>query len=263
MMGGVASDAVSALRRERSELLTFCRDLDETQWQTPSAAPGWRVQDVVAHMGSVCRALFGPDALELMRTQNIERSNDTLVERRRDWPPSRVLAEYERWSRVVIRVLGAATRTPIARIPIPMGDLGRYTSIQLLGAMVFDTHTHLRHDIAPVLGRNAPGTDADRMAVVLTWMLAVLDNQFRATRPAWLDRPVSLQLSGPGGGRWTVHPDGRVLPGAGEGAAARVDGVAAQFPEWGTQRVRWRERDVTIDGDIGYGEQFLDAVNII
>ncbi len=35
-------------------------------------------QDVVAHMGSAYRALFGPAALELMRSNDIERTNDVL-----------------------------------------------------------------------------------------------------------------------------------------------------------------------------------------
>lgn len=259
----VANDAVSALRDERSELLRFCRDLDDAEWQSPSAAAGWRVQDVVAHMGSACHALFGPAALELMRSNDIERSNDVLVEKRRDWPPSRGLAEYERWSQVVLRVMGAVSRTPLVRAPMRLAELGRFTTGQLLCAIVFDTHTHLRHDIVPALGKPAPGTDANRMAVVLEWMMAVLSNQLRASGPAWLDRPVSISLSGPGGGCWVVRPDGTVAPGSPAGTAAQIDGAAIEFPEWATQRAGWRDRDVTVGGDSEYGERFLDAVNIV
>ena len=49
-------------------------------------------------MGSAYRALVGPAALELMRSNDIERTNDALVDQRRDWLPTRVIAEYERWS---------------------------------------------------------------------------------------------------------------------------------------------------------------------
>jgi uncharacterized protein (TIGR03083 family) len=259
----VTNDAVSALRDERSELLRFCRELDESEWQTPSAAAGWRVQDVVAHMASACHALFGPEVLELIRSKDIERSNDVLVDKRRDWPPSRVLAEYERWSQVVLRVMGAVSRTPLVRVPMRLAELGRFETGQLLGAIVFDTHTHLRHDIAPALGRTVPSTDANRMAVVLEWMMAVLSNQLRAARPTWLDRPVSITLSGPGGGCWVVHPDGTVAPGSPEGAAAQIDGAAIEFPEWATQRAGWRDRDVTVGGDSEYGERFLDAMNVV
>ena len=256
-------DPVGALRLERSELLTFCRDLSDSDWQTPSAASGWRVQDVVAHMGSAYRALFGPAALELMRSKDIERTNDVLVDQRREWRPSRVIAEYERWSQVMLRLMSPVSRTPVARAPMRLAELGRFRVGQLLCAIVFDTHTHLRHDIAPALGRTVPDTDANRMAVVLEWMMAVLSNQLRASRPEWLDRPVSIRLSGPGGGCWVVRPDGSIAPGSPDDNAAQIDSPAIEFPEWGTQRASWRAREVRVGGDADYGARFLDAVNVV
>ncbi len=226
----MTTDPVGALRRERSELLTFCRDLCDADWQTPSAAAGWRVQDVVAHMGSGYRALFGPAALELMRSNDIERTNDVFVDQRRDWAPSRVIAEYERWSQVMVHLMGPVSRTPMARAPIRMAELGRFRV---------------------------------RMAVVLEWMMAVLSNQLRAARLGWLDRPVSITLSGAGGGCWVVHPDGAVAPGSPDGTAAQIAGPAIEFPEWGTQRASWRAREVTVGGDADYGARFLDAVNVV
>jgi uncharacterized protein (TIGR03083 family) len=259
----VATDPVGALRRERLELLRLCHDLADAEWQTQSAAAGWRVQDVVAHMGSAYRALFGPAALELMRSNDIERSNDVLVDRRRNWPPSRVLAEYEGWSQVMLRLMGPVSRTPLARAPMRLAELGRFRVGQLLCAIVFDTHTHLRHDIAPALGRSVPATDANRMAVVLEWMMAVLSNQLRAARPEWLDRPVSITLSGPGGGCWVVRADRGIQFGSPADTAAQIDAVALEFPEWGTQRASWRDREVTVGGDADYGARFLDAVNVV
>jgi uncharacterized protein (TIGR03083 family) len=262
--GDVTTDRVLALRQERAGVLALCRDLDDAEWQMPSAAPGWRVQDVVAHMGSGCHAFFGgPGALEIMRSKDIEHANDMLVDQRQEWPASRILAEYERWSRRFIGVFGPLSRTPLGRVRMPLAELGRFPLTQFLSALVFDTHTHLRHDIAPALGRPAPGTDANRMAVVLEWMLAVLNNQLRAARPVWLDRPVSITLSGDGGGRWVVRPDGSIIPGSCDGATTQIAGLAIDFPGWGTQRVGWRERDVTIGGDTEYGTRFLDAVNVV
>jgi uncharacterized protein (TIGR03083 family) len=259
----VAHDPVGALRRERSELLRFCADLSLADWQTPSAADGWRVQDVVAHMGSSCHVLFSPAALQFLRTKDIERTNDVMVDQRRDWSGSETLAEYERWSRWVLRLMGPIARSPLARIRTQLAELGTFRASQLLCAIVFDTHTHLRHDIAPALGRPVPDTDSDRMAVVLEWMMAVLGNQLRAARHEWLDRPVSIRLSGPGGGCWVVRPDGGIDFGSPAGSAAQIDGAALEFPEWGTQRVSWRDRDVRIGGDADYGARFLDAVNVV
>src|SRR4029077_4041375 len=133
----------------------------DEDWQRQSAAAGWRVQDVVANMGSAYRALVGPAALELMRSNDIERTNDALVDQRRDWLPTRVIAEYERWSQVMLRLIGPVSRTPLARAPMRLAELGRFRVSQLLCAIVFDTHTDLRHDIAPALGRAVPDSDAE------------------------------------------------------------------------------------------------------
>jgi uncharacterized protein (TIGR03083 family) len=256
-------DRVSALKNERAELLKLCRGLDAAEWQAPSAAAGWRVQDVVAHLGSAFHALFGAAALQLMRSNDIERTNDVFVDERRDWTPVQVLAEYEPWSQRVIRLMSLVSRTPLARAPIPLGELGRFPVGLFAGALVFDHHAHLRHDITPALGRPAPGTDANRMAVILEWMLAVLGNQLRAARPGWLDRAVSLTFTGPGGASWVVHPGGAVTSGPAAGSAAQITASALEFPEWGTARAAWRERDVTITGDTEYGTRFLDAVNVV
>jgi uncharacterized protein (TIGR03083 family) len=259
----VTVDRVGALRAERAELLTLCRDLAAEEWSSPSAAPGWRVQDVVAHMGSGFHAMFSPGAQKAMRGLDIERANDVLVDQRRTWTPAETLAEYERWGPRFAGVVGFAARTPLGRLQMPLSELGHFPVSNILSAIVFDHHTHLRYDIAPALGRQAPETDAGRMAVVLEWMMAVLANQLRIADYAWLDRPVAISLSGPGGDRWVFGPDGRADVGSSAAVAAEVEGVATDFPQWGTRRVGWRQREVAISGDIEYGTTFLDAMNVV
>jgi uncharacterized protein (TIGR03083 family) len=257
-------DRIGALREERAALLGLCRDLDDAEWQTPSAAKGWRVQDVVAHMGSGFHGVFTPAALTMMRSKDIERTNDVLVDERRGWPPAQTLAEYERWSNRVIGVAAAVSHTPLAAVRLRLGELGRFPFRLLFGsAFVFDHHTHLRHDIVTALGRPMPGTDANRMAVVLEWMFAVLSNQLRADRPAWLTQQVAITLDGPGGGSWLVHPDGRVTPGAVDAAVAQIAGAALAFPVWGTRRADWRACGVRVSGDSEYGSRFLDELHVV
>ena len=101
------------------------------------------------------------------------------------------------------------------------------------------------------------------MSVVLDWMMAVAGNQLRQPRPAWLDRPLSISLTGPGGGCWTVNADGSVKPGRAFNAAAQIEGTVLEFPEWGTKRADWRDRRVSLRGDTDYGARFLDALNVV
>src|SRR5882757_2049588 len=117
----VSLDRAGALRREHAEIVRFCRQLGDEEWRAPSAAPGWRVQDVVAHLGGSCPAIFTPTSLKLLASKDIERTNDELVARRRDWAPARILAEFEQWGRRLATLAGGLSRTPVAALPLPLG----------------------------------------------------------------------------------------------------------------------------------------------
>jgi uncharacterized protein (TIGR03083 family) len=253
----------AALRRQSADVIRFCRDLGEDEWGRASAAQGWRIKDVIAHLAASCHAIFTPASVTLLFSKNIERTNDFYVDQRRDWGPDRVLAEFERWSRRLAALSGALSRTPARNLRLPLGELGKFPAEVLLGsAVVFDQHTHLRYDLAPALDRPTPRIDEERTAVVLEWMLAVLSNQLGKAGPPWLDRSISLTLTGPGGGSWVVASDGRIERGAPDGAVAIV-GQAEDFPGWGTGRTPWREADIKLTGDEDYGVRFLDALNIV
>jgi len=244
-------------------MLSFCGFLDDAEWCTSSAAVGWRIQDVVAHLGSACHALFTPAALSLLRSSDIERSNDVMVDARRSWLPVEVFAEFERCSAWVVRLSTITAVLPLGRVRLPLAELGRFPVPLLVGsAMVFDQHTHLRFDMAPALNRDAPPSDANRMGVVIEWMLAVLGNQVASASPEWMDRPVSLRLHGPGGGTWTIDRRG-VANGTGPAGVAVIDAAAEQFPCWGTRRSSWRDHDIVISGDAEYSEAFLDGINVV
>ena len=256
-------DRGAAFKAERAELLAFCATLAPADWRMNSRAEGWCIQDVVAHLGAGCHAPFSPSAGKILRSNDIERANDVMVDSRRDRSSADVLAEYRRWSRIFGATLTTVGRTPLGGLRVSLADLGKFPARLMLGAWVFDHHTHLRHDMAPALGRAVPGTDANRMAVVLEWMMAVLSNQLRAQPLPFLDRPLAITLTGTGGGTWRIAPDGSVAAGPAEPSAAQITGVAAEFPEWGTRRAGWRDRDVHIAGDRNHAEAFLDAVDIV
>lgn len=99
------------------------------------------------------------------------------------------------------------------------------------------------------------------MAVSLEWMLAVLAQHGGAQR-TWMDRSVTVRLTGPGGGVWTLAPaaHGRLKVTAGSGhTAATITGSAADFSSRATARTPWRVHDLTISGDRDYATRFLTA----
>lgn len=247
-------------------MLSYCSDLDERDWEAESCASGWRVKDVVAHLGASCRVLASPKALGVLRSKDSEAYNEILVDERRTWPAARVLAEFERWSKVTIVVMGLASRRPGGTARVPLGNLGSYPIWMLPSTLVFDWHTHLHHDIVPVIGKPAPAITSGQLVATVEWMLAGLEQMNRRDM-GWVDRPLRLELTGDGGGCWDVAPagDGLLTVSAVhlEERAAHIAGTARDFPLWATTRMPWREAGLTINGDRVYAARFLDTVNII
>ena len=157
---------------------------------------------------------------------------------------------------------------PLAETMLPMGDLGTHPMSMLASTFCFDAYCHLRNDI---LGPRARSTGPSRRATprgsgaTLEWMLAGLPWMSQEAL-TFVDRPVVLRLTGPGGGTWTIAPggeDGRVhvTEGAAPDAAATITSDAHDFVAWATHRRQWSEC-VEIEGDEPYASTVLDAIHI-
>src|SRR4029077_6547485 len=107
---------------------------------------------------------------------------------------------------------------------------------------LFDNYCHLRNDILKPNGpidRPEPPRDEQRVAPTLEWMLAGL--RWMCTKQlGFVKKPIALELTGVGGGTWSIGPggdDGRVLvtEGASSDAAATVRPHSHTLVFWGTQ----------------------------
>ncbi len=262
----MAHDRILALKAQRRDVLDYCADLTDEQWNTPSRAAGWRVRDVIAHMGASCRVLFGPSVIQVIQSKDIEHTNENLVDPRRDWATGRVLADFARWSHVAARAFEVVARGPLGKITLPLGAIGRYPARVLPCALVFDWHTHLHYDVVPALGKPAPPTDERRLQATLEWMLAGME-QMNQAQMRWVDRPITLTLTGLAGGSWQIRPSGNgrlsVTPSSNTDSAARIEGESVDFPAWATNRTGWLDSGLAVTGDRDYAARFLDALNII
>ena len=259
------STHLAALRSERRTVLDFCRDLTEADWAAPSRAPGWSVKDVVGHLGGEMKALVTPAMVGALLTSDIERYNDREVAKGRDRAANEVLEDFEKWSTRAISALGVLTGPVVNRTRLRIGELGWFPLRVAPAIFVFDWHTHLRHDVAPAIGKPPPPTDEQRMPPIVTWLMMLLE-QSQRDRLDWLDASIALRLNGLGGGTWKISPvDGklRVGPGTEAGTTAQITASSVEFPVWGTTRTPWRECDVEIAGDTTTAERFLDAVNLV
>ncbi|GGU21527.1 maleylpyruvate isomerase N-terminal domain-containing protein [Streptomyces coeruleorubidus] len=133
---------VAALRAERAEMLDFTGSLTDDEWTAPStacgqgaavrrqvprcAAAGWRIADVVAHIGATARSFYTPAGLRTIFAASLEQVNEDPVGRRRDRSRADVMAEYQRASRRATALLDAVRRTPATRVRVRLAELGRY-----------------------------------------------------------------------------------------------------------------------------------------
>lgn len=260
---------VDGLRAEREALLALARDLTAEEWNLPSDCAGWSVRDVYAHMASTLHGVVDPAFLPDTSGDDPEGAMEGPVAERRSWTVEQVVEEFETYSAQAADVFAMTQDEPMASTLLPMGKLGTHPMAILPGTFLFDAYCHLRNDILEPTGpidRPEPARDEQRLQPTVEWMLAGLP--WMCTEElAFVDRPVALRLTGPGGGEWTIAPggdDGRVLvsEGAPAGAVATVTSSTHDFVIWGTQRRPWHDY-VTVDGDAEYAARVLDAVNVI
>ncbi|MGQ0823913.1 MAG: maleylpyruvate isomerase family mycothiol-dependent enzyme [Actinomycetota bacterium] len=259
--------AVDGLRAERDAILAVAKSLTEDEWNAPSACAGWCVRDVVAHMGAVFHGAIDPTLMP-DTTGGTEAAMEGPVAERRQWTIEEVVAEYETFSGQVVDLAAAAQQPPLADTMMPLGDLGTHPLSALAGCFCFDAYCHLRNDILAPLGpidRPEPPRDEQRLAPTVEWMLAGLP-WMSARTLAFLDRPVTLTLTGPGGGSWTLAPGGedgrvRVTPGTAPAAAATITGSDHDFVLWASKRADARDH-VTITGDEEYGARVAVAMHV-
>lgn len=258
-------DVIHSFEMERHHLLEVCRSLSSEEFAVASDCSGWRVQDVIAHLASTATCLTAPWHMRFAR--GAEATNDKLVDLRRSWTPGQVVAEYERSTGRLLRLLKALQRRPLSRVPVYVPEFGSFPARMLANAAVFDTHLHLRHDILGPSGpisREVPDATSGTVAASVEWMTAILPKMCGDL--SWSERPIRLELTGLASGPTTMllaAPKGRRDPAGGLEPACSVVSAAEDFEIWATQRRPWRDYDVTLAGDFDAAARFCDHVNVI
>jgi uncharacterized protein (TIGR03083 family) len=259
---------VDGLRAERQAFLDIAHSLSDDEWMASSDCAGWSVRDVVGHMAASLHGVVDPSLMPDM-SSGTEQAMEGPVEQRRARPIKEVLAEYEEFSGTAADAFAMLQEPPMADTMLPMADLGTHPMSILASTFLFDLYCHLRVDILRPFGpidRPEPPRDEKRLRPTVEWMLAGLP-WMCASGLAFMDRPIVLQLEGPGGVTSTLHPHGAqgqvdIVPGADSDASATVTSSDHDFVIWGTKRRPW-DGFVKISGDDAYAARVLDSINII
>jgi len=260
---------LEGVRLAVDEVKTVITTLSDGEWAMPSGCAGWSVKDLVAHMSSNYKEIVDPspppdEPVDLPA----ERLMDLLVEPRKGWTNEQIRDEYLSYCDGAVAALAALQDEPLASTVIPLADLGMYPMNQLADAYAFDHYCHLRVDLLAPHGpieRSVPAADAARLGPAIGWMLTGIP-QMQPDLHESLEAPITLTLTGPGGGSWRIASDGEgglITIGSPAGdSVAEVTSDGHGFVVWGTARESWRGH-CTIQGDEAVAARFLDALNIV
>ncbi|MFF4732786.1 maleylpyruvate isomerase N-terminal domain-containing protein [Streptomyces mirabilis] len=266
----MSNEGLTGLRLAAADVSQAAATLEPSALDTPSAAAGWTVRDVITHMGDLLDILMSAVRGELdAEGVGIEELNERRVSRKRGHNSEGAVEEFDRKVDSALEMFSGLQGEPYASTEVPFLDLGTYPLHAMADVCAFDFYTHLRWDILGPRGplrTNVPEPDEARLRPAVGWLLAGLPNM-QPGIAAHVAKPLSLTLTGPGGGRWSLLPEDGALVVSDRsaddaGAVADIRSSTHLFTAWATTRLPWREH-VELQGDSTAASDFLDYLNLV
>jgi len=259
---------IPALTAEWAAIEDLLASLDDEQWTTPTALPGWTVRDTVAHLvGAECGlAGEGPPPCEvdvrgLPHVHNdIGALNELWVLGLRAESPARVLDRFREITAVRRKHLEALSQAEFdapSWTPAGQGTYGRFMRIRL-----FDCWMH-EQDVREAVG--VPGHEDGPCAVgALSEVRDALGYLVGKRAGAPDGATVTIELTGPVRTTWHVAVDGRAavvedLPGP---ATATVRLSSSLFARLAGGRVPVEDRiaEVELSGEVDLARRVVHAL---
>lgn len=262
----MSKTAIPCLNTEVERAVALIDSLTDAEWNAPSGCTGWRVQEVVAHMGAVWHSICGDSSIPSDPGGDAEKGAEMAVELRRSWTPAQVAADYREWAPKGVAALTALQDPPMADTVAPLGNLGAHPLHILGNAIVFDHYCHLRHDIGAGVRRAAElPQDPAALAAILDWMLMGLPQMCDQALRSAPRQTVNLHFTGVTEGDFVLAPQDplwTITPGKAAGAPTLTTS-AHDFVSWGTKRADWRTMSTLTGEGADAAAAVLDAINII
>jgi hypothetical protein len=260
---------MAGMQLAAQEILTIGETLDTHQWQLPSAASGWSVQDVVVHTGCLLGLLMAAVGGEVVPETGIEALNDMQVAEKRGWNSAQALEALQQNLEKALAVFAPLQDEPLASVETQMLDLGSYPLHSIVDMFTFDLTTHLRYDILAPRGpvdRHLPSLGEAQLAPAVSWLLGGIP-KMQPDLPQAISAPLALNLTGPAARQVVISVNGGAIsvapqPETDLAAIATMTSSTSDFLAWSTKRLPW-EPLVSIDGDTGAARRFLTALNLI
>lgn len=257
-------EIVRAVRAERRRTLALLRTLDASRFDTPTALPGWRVREVVAHLVTLDKATVLGTNLPIVFAgmPRIERWNERQVPKWASRPVPDLLIGLDRWGRRLARLYRTIPQA-LYRLRVPT-YLGRAPLGMLLWSRAYDEWVH-RQDIRRSLGLTdedvdlVPATEFVLTAIGIDTLPRLLGRDGRIV-VSLEDIPLVPRRFDPGTG--SSGPED-----PGEPADARISASAPAFVMAAAGRESFdallADGTVAVEGDEALGRDFLRAVRIL
>ena len=249
---------------ERRRTLALLRPLDPAKFDTPTALPGWRIREVIAHLITTDRAaVTGKILPQLFRgsTDGLETWNEQQVPRWADRPVPDLLMALDRWGRRFLRLLRVAPR-PLLERRVPT-SWGRAPLGLLAWVRAYDEWVH-RQDIRRALGLPDEAVD---LAGVGDFLLNAIGYDTPRRLPGRTGA-VSVSLEGAPLPEWTYDlGTGSAGPSQTEPAAARIAAPAPAFIMAAAGRDSFEDLlaqgALKVEGDQALAREFLSKLRIV
>jgi len=234
------NDLADDLAAETDELMLLLAPLDAAGWARPTPAPGWRVQEQIAHLAyfdeAAAQAASDPDAFQAELQAALEDPDgitERISRRAREMTSDDVLEWFIAARAEMVAMLlelDPSTRVPWYGPPMSVASS--------LTARIMETWAH-GQDVADALGATREPTRALRQVAHIG--VRTFANSFATRGLDVPDAPVFVELRAPGGETWSWgDPD----------AADRVEGDALDFALVVTQRRHVDDTDLDITGSV-------------
>ncbi len=255
------------------DIETLVSGFDEAQWQAPTALPGWKVHDVVAHVIGTESMLQGagtPDAdIDVSTLKHVRNDigvlNERWVRRLRDLSDAELLEKFRTTMaerRMALSDMSNHDWNQVTATPAGPDTYGRFMRVR-----VFDCWMH-ELDVRDAVGQHAgvselvgPAAEQslDEMATSMGFVVGKLGGAPDGSR-------VSIELMGPVGRTINVAVDGRaqVVDDFGDDdptTTIRLDALV--FARLAGGRTNVDHDAITYGGDEAVGRRIVEHLNYV
>ncbi len=238
-------EIVTDLKAEQEALDRFLSTLSENQWNVPSPAEGWTLQDSVSHIAytdEVAVSVLQRDNTPLEEAARIGSGfNDIGVQKGRAMKPPAVLSWWRRVRTIMLKeLIKCDPKQRLSWVAMPMGARAFVT------ARLMETWAH-GLDCFDAVGAEPEDTDRLRHIALLAYMARPYAYQVNG-----LELPptsIRIELLLPSGTLWSQGPDG---------AQDLIRGQAGDFCRVAARRRHWKDTNLYIEGN--EAKRFIEIV---